>query len=74
MSDSSDLIVGIDAGTSVIKAVAFTLGGRQIAASAVRNTYTTGGDGAATQSLTRTWTDCAEAHAPSCEPRGREFQ
>ncbi|MBN7784475.1 carbohydrate kinase [Ponticoccus gilvus] len=61
MSDSSDLIVGIDAGTSVIKAVAFTLGGRQIAASAVRNTYTTGGDGAATQSLTRTWADCAEA-------------
>ncbi len=32
-----DIIIGIDAGTSVIKAVAFTLGGHQRAASAVPN-------------------------------------
>ena len=39
MADSSDLIIGIDAGTSVIKAVAFDLGGRQLATSSVRNAY-----------------------------------
>ena len=35
-----DILVGIDAGTSVIKAIAFDLAGRQIAAS-VPNHYTT---------------------------------
>jgi erythritol kinase len=61
MSDSKDLIVGIDAGTSVMKAVAFTLSGRQIASSAVRNSYHTADDGAVTQSLEQTWLDCARA-------------
>lgn len=61
MSDSKDLIVGIDAGTSVMKAVAFTLSGRQVASSAVRNSYHTAEDGAVTQSLQQTWTDCARA-------------
>ena len=32
MTDAADLIIGVDAGTSVIKAVAFDLAGRQIAA------------------------------------------
>lgn len=55
-----DLLVGIDAGTSVIKAVAFDLGGRQIAVAATPNQYTTRvADGAAFQSMGRTWDDCA---------------
>ena len=61
MSSSSDVIIGIDAGTSVIKAVAFDLHGHQLASSAVRNTYITGADGSATQSLNQTWSDCAKA-------------
>jgi erythritol kinase (D-erythritol 1-phosphate-forming) len=55
-----DLLVGIDAGTSVIKAVAFDLSGRQIAVASVPNRYSTSADGAATQSLDDTWADCAQ--------------
>ncbi|CAN7746175.1 carbohydrate kinase [Caballeronia sp. LjRoot34] len=55
-----DLLVGIDAGTSVIKAVAFDLAGRQIAVASVPNRYTTSADGAAFQSLDQTWADCAQ--------------
>ncbi|OUD09585.1 carbohydrate kinase [Marivivens niveibacter] len=61
MSVERDIIVGIDAGTSVIKAVAFDLSGHQIAASSVRNTYQMGENGAATQCLMQTWDDCATA-------------
>lgn len=61
MGEASDLIIGIDAGTSVIKAVAFDLSGRQIAAASVRNTYAMGADGSATQSMPQTWADCAAA-------------
>ena len=55
-----DLLVGIDAGTSVIKAIAFDLAGRQIADASVPNHYTTRADGAAFQSLDQTWADCAQ--------------
>ena len=55
-----DILVGVDAGTSVIKAVAFDLKGRQIAAAAVPNRYATRVDGAAVQSLEQTWADCAQ--------------
>lgn len=34
-----DILIGIDAGTSVIKSVAFDLGGRQLAMTAVPNSY-----------------------------------
>ncbi|WP_411037230.1 FGGY-family carbohydrate kinase [Shinella sp. BYT-45] len=61
MAETADLIIGIDAGTSVMKAVAFTLSGRQIASAAVRNTYRTGDDGSVTQSLDQTWLDCTRA-------------
>ena len=61
MAEAVDLIVGIDAGTSVMKAVAFTLAGHQIASASVRNSYATGDDGSATQSLDQTWSDCARA-------------
>ena len=57
----TDILIGIDAGTSVIKAVAFDLGGRQMAAASVPNRYHSGGDGSATQSLGQTWQDCASA-------------
>lgn len=55
-----DLIIGIDAGTSVIKSVAFTLTGQQVAAVAVPNRYTARADGAAYQPLAQTWEDCAQ--------------
>ncbi len=55
-----DILIGIDAGTSVIKAVAFDLAGRQIAAASVPNRYVTRADGAAFQSLSQTWADCAQ--------------
>ncbi|MDQ0322480.1 erythritol kinase [Pararhizobium capsulatum DSM 1112] len=61
MAERGDIIIGIDAGTSVIKAVAFELSGRQIASASVRNRYVTGEDGSATQSLEQTWRDCASA-------------
>ena len=61
MTEAADLTIGIDAGTSVMKAVAFTLSGRQIASASVRNTYRTGDDGSVTQSLDRTWLDCTRA-------------
>ncbi len=57
----ADLVIGVDAGTSVIKAVAFTLAGRQVAAAAVPNRYDAGPGGAATQPMARTWDDCAAA-------------
>jgi erythritol kinase len=61
MTSAQTIIIGIDAGTSVIKAVAFDLAGQQIAAASVRNRYATGEDGSATQSLAQTWLDCARA-------------
>jgi erythritol kinase len=57
----ADILIGIDAGTSVIKAVAFGLAGEQIAAASVPNRYASGTDGSATQSLPRTWADCVTA-------------
>jgi erythritol kinase len=61
MTESSDLIIGIDAGTSVIKAVAFDLKGRQVGVASVLNSYQSGKDGAATQDLAQTWSDCITA-------------
>lgn len=57
----TDILIGIDSGTSVVKAVAFDLDGRQLAASAILNRYDSGADGAATQPLGRTWADCVAA-------------
>ena len=54
MREKGDIIIGIDAGTSVLKAVAFDLSGRQIESAAVRNKYDTGDHGAVTQSLSQT--------------------
>ena len=73
MADGADLLIGIDLGTSVVKAVAFDLGGRQVAAAAVLNRFVAGKDGSACQSLEQTWTDCVERAArPGRE--GRELR
>jgi erythritol kinase len=55
----SALLIGIDAGTSVLKAVAFDLEGRQVGVAHCRNSYHTRPDGAVEQDMTRTWTDTA---------------
>jgi erythritol kinase len=54
-----DVLIGIDAGTSVIKAVAFDRAGQQIEMASIPNRYATRPDGAAFQSLDQTWADCA---------------
>ncbi|TPI57024.1 MULTISPECIES: FGGY-family carbohydrate kinase [unclassified Mesorhizobium] len=54
-----DLLIGIDAGTSVIKSIAFDTKGRQIAAAATPNHYETRPGGGAEQDLARTWADAA---------------
>jgi erythritol kinase (D-erythritol 1-phosphate-forming) len=54
-----DILIGIDAGTSVIKSVAFTTDGRQLAIAARPNSYTTLPDGGAEQDMARTWADTA---------------
>jgi len=54
-----DVLIGIDAGTSVIKSVAFDLKGRQIASAAIPNAYETVGRTGAVQDMDRTWADTA---------------
>jgi erythritol kinase len=54
-----DIVIGVDAGTSVIKSIAFDLTGRQIASACVPNRYETGPEGAVFQPLEETWTACA---------------
>ena len=54
-----DVLIGLDAGTSVMKAVAFTRTGDQLAVAARPNRYRTGADGAAEQDMARTWTEAA---------------
>ena len=53
------VLIGIDAGTSVIKSIAFTVTGEQIAAAAIPNRYQTFADGGAEQDMARTWADTA---------------
>ncbi|MBL8906026.1 MAG: carbohydrate kinase [Rhizobiales bacterium] len=57
---SGPLIVGLDSGTSVVKSVAFTLDGRQIASAALPNAYVSLPDGGAEQDMEKTWVDAAE--------------
>ncbi len=53
------ILIGIDAGTSVIKSVAFSVDGRQLATAAIANHYVTLPDGGAEQDMARTWSDTA---------------
>ena len=55
---AKDIIIGIDAGTSIIKAVAFTLNGKEIATSSITNIYNASQNGHATQALDTTWENC----------------
>ena len=52
-----DLILAIDAGTSVIKVLAFDLDGNEVATAARPNSYRTGTGGAVDQDMARTWRD-----------------
>jgi erythritol kinase (D-erythritol 1-phosphate-forming) len=54
------ILIGIDAGTSVIKSVAFTTSGEQIAISTIPNSYSTVEGGGIEQDMKRTWTDTAK--------------
>ena len=56
-----DVIVGIDAGTSVIKTVAFTREGRQLGDFSLPNSYSTLAGGRVEQDMTRTWNDTVAA-------------
>jgi len=50
-----DVLIGIDAGTSVIKSVAFTLDGEQLADCAVENVYATLDNAGVEQDMLQTW-------------------
>ncbi|WP_426440693.1 FGGY family carbohydrate kinase [Bradyrhizobium genosp. P] len=52
-----DVIIGIDAGTSLIKAVAFTLAGVQLGDMSLPNAYNTASGGHVEQDMARTWRD-----------------
>lgn len=53
------IIIGIDAGTSVLKSVAFTADGKQLAVAAIPNDYVISPDGGVEQDMARTWADAA---------------
>lgn len=55
-----DIIIGIDAGTSVCKSVAFSMNGEQLAESAINNTYETLPNGGVEQDPWRTWQDAVK--------------
>ncbi|RRH97744.1 carbohydrate kinase [Mesorhizobium tamadayense] len=55
-----DVLIGIDAGTSVIKSVAFDLSGRQLAMASVTNSFVTLEGGGAEQDLDQTWRDMVQ--------------
>lgn len=54
------LVIGVDAGTSVIKAVAFTPDGEQVGVASRPNAYLRPMPGAAEQDMRRTWRDTVE--------------
>jgi erythritol kinase len=58
-----DILIGIDAGTSVMKSVAFDFSGRQLAVAAIPNSYETEGRGGSVQDMARTWADAAKTLA-----------
>ncbi len=57
MSDA--VILALDAGTSVMKAVAFDVEGRILASEGRANRYDTRADGAVEQDMAATWRDAA---------------
>jgi len=55
-----DVLIGLDAGTSMLKAVAFTREGTQIAVAARPNRYRSGAGGVAEQDMAWTWEEVVE--------------
>lgn len=55
-----DLIIGVDAGTSIIKSVVFSLDGKQISACATPNVYSSVGNGGVEQDQALTWVKTVE--------------
>lgn len=55
-----DILVGLDAGTSVIKSVAFLRDGRQLASFSISNTYHNLQNGGSEQDILQTWIDAAK--------------
>jgi erythritol kinase (D-erythritol 1-phosphate-forming) len=53
------IFIGIDAGTSVIKSIAFTTNGEQLGSTAIPNAYETLSNGGVEQDMARTWGDAA---------------
>jgi erythritol kinase (D-erythritol 1-phosphate-forming) len=64
---TENVLIGIDAGTSVIKSVAFTPAGEQIAIASIPNSYVALPDGGAEQDMARTWMDAAKTLAMLAE-------
>jgi erythritol kinase (D-erythritol 1-phosphate-forming) len=62
-----DILIGIDAGTSVIKSVAFSLSGEQIASAGVPNAYVTLPGGCVEQDMARTWADTVKSIILLCD-------
>ena len=58
MAFGDDAIIGIDAGTTIFKSVAFEISSRQISAASFPNRCNAHPDGAATQSIKGTWKRC----------------
>ena len=63
---NEDVIIGIDAGTSVLKAVAFSINGKELASSSINNAYNISDDGTATQSPKETWKKCVKIISDLC--------
>jgi erythritol kinase (D-erythritol 1-phosphate-forming) len=61
MPHSRDVIIGIDAGTSLIKTVAFRRDGRQLGDFSLPNSYSTATGGRVEQDMSRTWNDTVAA-------------
>lgn len=55
-----DILIGLDAGTSMLKVVAFTLGGEQIAVSGRRNRIDAADGGRVEQDMDRTWDEVVD--------------
>jgi len=62
-SHKGEVLIGIDAGTSVIKAVAFTAVGEALAVSSVLNQYRNEADGTSEQDIKQTWTSTLQVLA-----------
>ncbi|MGH7159242.1 MAG: FGGY family carbohydrate kinase [Acetobacteraceae bacterium] len=61
------LLIAVDSGTSVVKAVAFTAGGSFVADAARPNRIEPGPGGAVEQDMARTWDDCRHVLAALAE-------